>query len=175
MKVRIVSNLLLLGILAIGITAMAADKTAPSASSRFEALKALAGDWVELSADGKPTNKLLSSIRLTSGGTALQETIFPGTDHEMVTMYHVDGSELVLTHYCMLGNQPRMRADAGAEPNRFAFKFIGATNLKSPQEQHMNEATLTILGPDRFQSEWVSCQDGKTCHQVKFDLARKTK
>jgi hypothetical protein len=93
----------------------------------------------------------------------------------MVTMYHLDGDDLVLTHYCKLGNQPRMRAEPAKEANKIEFKFIGSTNLKSEDEQHMHQATLTIDGKDHFKTEWVSCKDGKTCHQVGFDLVRKQK
>jgi hypothetical protein len=151
------------------------EKAAPVALQQFEALKKLAGDWVEMGKDGKPTDKVVSSIRVTAAGSALQETIFPGSDHEMVTMYHLDGDHLVLTHYCMLGNQPRLRAEPGTEANKIAFKFIGATNLKSTTEHHMREATFTITGPDRFQAEWASSKDGKPCHQVTLDLVRKQK
>ena len=28
----------------------------------------------------------------------------------MATLYHLDGDQLMLTHYCSAGNQPRMRA-----------------------------------------------------------------
>jgi hypothetical protein len=175
MKFPAASTLVVIALLAAGALAKADEKTVPAALQQFEALKKLAGDWVEIGKDGKATDKLVSSIRVTSAGSAVQEILFPGSDHEMVTMYHLDGADLVLTHYCALGNQPRMRAEPGTETNKIAFKFIGATNLKSADEQHMNEATLTIAGTNRLQAEWVSCKEGKTCHQVKFDLVRKQK
>jgi hypothetical protein len=175
MKARIVSLTLVLALSAVTATVNADDKTNTAASQRFEALKGLAGDWVEIGKDGKPTDKVVSSIRVTSAGSTVQETLFPGSDHEMVTMYHLDGAELVLTHYCMLGNQPRMRAEAGDDVKKIVFKFIGGTNLKSEDEQHMHQATLTIKGKDRFEAEWIACKDGKACHEVRFDLARKQK
>ena len=55
---------------------------------------------------------LVARYAVTAAGSAVVETVFPGTEHEMVTVYHADGSDLVLTHYCMEGNQPRMRAKA---------------------------------------------------------------
>jgi hypothetical protein len=114
-------------------------------------------------------------MRVTSGGSTVQETLFPGTEHEMVTMYHLDGADLILTHYCMLGNQPRMRAEPGKDANTIVFQFVGGTNLKSTDDHHMHQATLNLDGKDRFKAEWVSCKDGKTCHQVQFDLVRKQK
>jgi hypothetical protein len=175
MKIGTVSLLLVTALVAALASARADDKAAPAAGQRFEALKGLAGDWVEIDKDGKPTDKLVSSIRVTSAGSTVQETLFPGSDHEMVTMYHLDGADLVLTHYCMLGNQPRLRAEPGKDVNRITFKFIGGTNLKSDADHHMNQATLTLEGKDRFKAEWVSCKDGKPCHQVSFDLVRKPK
>jgi hypothetical protein len=175
MKIRIAFLLLATVHAAVAASSRADEKAAPANVQRFEALKKLAGDWVEVGADGKPTDKVVSSIRVTSAGSAIQETLFPGGDHEMVTMYYLDGGDLLLTHYCALGNQPRMRADPGGDVNRIAFKFIDGTNLKSSDDHHMNHATLTIAGEDRFQAEWVSCKDGKTCHQVSFDLVRKSK
>jgi len=173
MKIRTGYSLLAVALLALIAPAKADEKTASTALQQFEALKELAGDWVEIGKDGKPTDKLVSSIRVTSAGSAIEETLFPGGDHEMVTMYFLDGDKLLLTHYCALGNQPQMRAEPGGDANRIEFKFVGRTNLKSADEHHMNAATLTLAGPDRYQAEWVSCKEGKTCHQVKFDLTRK--
>jgi hypothetical protein len=167
--------MLVVALFALQVAVRAGDKGTPAKSPQFEALKALAGDWVEIGKDGKPTDKLVSSIRVTAAGSAIQETLFPGTDHEMVTMYHLDGEALVLTHYCMLGNQPRMRAEPGKDANKIEFKFAGGTNLKSNDDQHMHQATLTIDGKDRFKAVWASCKDGKTCHEVTLDLVRKQK
>jgi hypothetical protein len=162
-------------LLAVALSARAEPQAAPVSAQRFEALKKLAGDWIEVGKDGKPTGKLISSIRVTSAGTAVHETLFPGSDHEMITMYHLDGPDLVLTHYCALGNQPRMRAEAGNDVNKIAFKFVSGTNLKSNDDHHMHEATLTLVDKDHFTAEWVSCKEGKGCHHVRLDLVRKEK
>jgi hypothetical protein len=175
MNIRTVFALLVIALIGAAGSARAEEKAAPATSPRFEALKKLAGDWVEVDKDGKPMDKVVSSFRVTSAGSALQETIFPGTDHEMLTIYHMDGADLVLTHYCVLGNQPRLRAEPGKELNRFVFKFVSSTNLPSPNDHHMDHATFTIEGPDRFKAEWESCQDGKPCHHVAMVLARKQK
>src|SRR6516162_1634915 len=175
MKAQMVSLALVLTVSAVTASVNADDKTGKGASQRFEALKGLAGDWVEVDKDGKPTDKVVSSIRVTSGGNTVQETLFPGSDKEMVTMYHLDGADLVLTHYCMLGNQPRMRAQTGKDVKKIVFKFIGGTNLKSDDDTHMHQATLTIKSKDRLEAEWVACKDGKACHEVKLELARKQK
>ena len=52
----------------------------------------------------------------------LVETIFPGSEHEMITVIHPDGDDLALTHYCMLGNQPQMKAAGKGEGNKVEFK-----------------------------------------------------
>jgi hypothetical protein len=174
MTIRAAMSMLVIAAGAI-VAARAEEKSTSIAAKQFVALKGLAGDWVEVGKDGKPTDKVVSSIRVTAGGTAVQETLMPGTDHEMVTLYNIDGADLILTHYCMLGNQPRMRAEAGGDASTIAFKFVAAGNLKSTDEQHMHEATLTIAGKDRFQAVWVGNKDGKACHEVKFDLVRKPK
>ncbi len=173
MKFRTLSTLLLGLALALPTLAGAAEPASSAGAARFEALKKLAGDWVQMGPDGKPGETLASSIRVTAGGTVIQETLFPGTDHEMVTLYHLDGASLMLTHYCSLGNQPRMRAVPGADPAKIAFKFVDGTNLGSQEEMHMAEATFQILGPNRFKAVWTANKAGKPCHTTDIDLVRK--
>jgi hypothetical protein len=72
----------------------------------LERLKKLAGTWVAADKDGKPTDQVVSVIKVTSAGSAVQETLFPGQPHEMVSIYYRVGADLVMTHYCALGNQP---------------------------------------------------------------------
>jgi hypothetical protein len=175
MMLRTACPLLVIALFIVGDSAPAAEKSAPVNVQRFEALKQLAGDWVKVGKDGKPTGPVISSIRVTSGGSAVEETMFPGSDHEMVTMYHLDGKDLVLTHYCSLGNQPHLRAEPGPDVHKIVFMFVSCTNLKSKDDHHINGATLTLEDKDHFKAEWVSCKDGKPCHQVNLDLVRKQK
>ena len=74
----------------------AGKKAAPGLHPGFEKLKKLAGTWVEADKDGKPTDKVYSVIKVTSGGSVVHETIFPGTPMEMVSVYNLDGGDLVL-------------------------------------------------------------------------------
>jgi len=149
------------------------DEGKKKGSAGLEALKTLAGEWVALGEDGKPTEKTALRIRVTAAGSAVHETVLPGTEHEMVTLYHMDGNDLVLTHYCMLGNQPRMKAvDANATKN-LVFKCAGGTNMKSENDEHMHEAHISILGKDRIKTRWREFKDGKEVFVASFNLVRK--
>src|SRR5277367_5888702 len=77
----------------------------------LEKMKKLAGTWVAADKDGKPTDQVVSVIKVTAGGSAVHETLFPGQPMEMMSVYTADGPDLLMTHYCVLGNQPRMKAD----------------------------------------------------------------
>src|SRR5579862_542550 len=71
-----------------------ADDTKKSpAENNLEKLKKLAGTWAEADKDGKPTDTIVSVYKITSGGSAVHETIFPGQPMEMVSVYHLNGSD----------------------------------------------------------------------------------
>lgn len=159
-------------ILALAAAAAAGQaKTANADGSEkqaaFEQFKRLAGEWV-----GTGTGMTIS-FKLTSGGTAVIETDGPGTDQEMVTVIHPDGDSLLLTHYCMLGNQPQMKAPGTADGNKVIFKFVRATNLKSEKDPHMHDVTYTFVDADTLKAEWTFYQDGKPGGQATFELKRK--
>jgi hypothetical protein len=71
----------------------------------------------------------------------------------MLTLFHRDGEELLLTHYCVAGNQPRLIASAIGE-DELSFSFRDATHLPAPEQGHMHECRLRFEGPDRFTSQW---------------------
>jgi len=132
----------------------------PEANPAFEKLKKLAGTWVVADKDGKPTDQVASVIKVTAGGSAIHETLFPGQQMEMISVYTVDGKDLVMTHYCMLGNQPRMKADPNSPPNKIVFKFAGGSNLDPKKDRHMHEATLTIVDNDHIELAPVGWENG---------------
>ena len=81
--------------------------------ARFDFLQRLAGDWVVDAGQGE-TSGALFECRVTAGGTAIQEREFIGTPMEMMPVYHMEGRDLVATHYCMLGNQPHVTSTSTA-------------------------------------------------------------
>jgi hypothetical protein len=145
---------------------------ATPANPGLERIKGLVGSWVEADKDGRPTDKVVSVFRLTAGGSAVHETIFPGQPQEMISVYHQDGADLVMTHYCVLGNQPRMKADPKAPSNQIRWTFAGGTNLNPAKDAHMHEATLTFVDTDHIELAGVAWVDGKPapdhCGQMKL-------
>ena len=90
------------------------------------------GDWDGhvTSPDGPPARV---EFRLAGNGSALVERLFPGTDHEMVSIYHLVGSDLVLTHYCAMANQPRMKLVAGGTGRATSSSTSRAATTSTPR------------------------------------------
>jgi len=155
--------------LALGIFAMQARSQATAARG-FDRLKTLVGVWGATPGDGKT---FTSTIRLVSNGTALEEA-FDAEEHvQMVTLYTADGDRVALTHFCSMGNQPRMETPAVThDSNEFAFAFTGATNLASLDDMHMHQMTLKIEDSDHFSETWTMHANGKEQTET-FHFTRK--
>jgi hypothetical protein len=132
----------------------------------LEKMKTLVGTWVAADKDGQPTDSVVSVIKLTAGGSAVHETIFPGQPHEMVSLYTVDGSDLVMTHYCVLGNQPRMKAATDSPANQIRFEFAGGANLDPKKDKHMHAATLTLVDTDHIEIEGTGWENGAPAKEM---------
>lgn len=91
---------------------------------------------------------------------------------DMISMFHMDGSRLLLTHYCAVGNQPRMQASVSPDGKTFTFTYVDATNLASPEAGHMQRMILTLLDENHHTEEWVFADHGRE-QKVVFDLHRK--
>jgi hypothetical protein len=96
----------------------------------------------------------------------------PQNEPEMVTMFHLDGPVLMVTHYCSAGNQPRMVAGPSKDPKVIAFTFKDVTNLSSPTAGHMRGLVLTMVDKDHHTEQWTFRQDGKDQTDT-FTFARK--
>jgi hypothetical protein len=139
---------------------------APATNAGLEKMKKLAGTWLAVDKDGKATDQVVSVIRVTAGGSAVHETLFPGQPHEMISVYTADGPDLVMTHYCVLGNQPRMKADPNSPPNQIVFRFVGGTNLNVAKDKHMHEAVLTFVGDDRIEVNGTGWENGAPAKEM---------
>jgi hypothetical protein len=170
-------SVLVVLLFSVGAVVATAGPAGPAGTpfAAFELFRALAGEWVAAD-DGEMYKKgdVVARYAVTASGTAVVETVFPGSPHEMVTVYHPDGADLVLTHFCMEGNQPRMRArqPKGA---RFEFTFDGGANIDPGRDRHMHSAWLEILGADEIRNEWTEHAEGKTVLVVRSHLVRKAR
>ena len=118
----------------------------------FAKLKSLAGDWEGKTPDGKTVR---ASYKVVSMGSAVVETLNPPGEMDMVTVYHADGDEIMMTHYCAAGNQPRMRsAKSSGDSKTIIFSYVDATNLSGPSEGHMIGLDITFEDADHFAQKW---------------------
>jgi hypothetical protein len=170
------------GILA-GAVAAAGDEKATStgvdAKAAFAKIKTLVGEWEsdisgEHAKAGGQHEKAVVTYRLTGAGSALVETQFPGTGHEMVSMYHLDGDDLRMTHYCAAGNQPRMKLDrASSGPDHLVFRFDGGSNLDVQKDHHIHGLEITFQKDGHVTSAWEGYSDGKSAGITAFAMTRK--
>src|SRR5436190_11372841 len=143
-----------------------ADQQASEAA--FARLKTLVGRW-QSQGDGK--NAL--TYELIAGGTALLERDFSPDRPDMVTLYHLDGNRLLLTHYCMAGNQPRMQLRAfDAATGEAKFELVDATNLPNPAAGHMHSVAFRFLSADEIVTEWQFYENGRAKMTEKTKFAR---
>ena len=137
----------------------------------FGSLASLVGEWQGKDPEGKP---MTASYQWTGSGTTLVETMTKAQKPMMMTMYHADKSGLMLTHYCKLGNQPRMRADRlEGNAKTLVFNFVDITNLALPTDPHMHKVSFTFQDQDHFTQEWMLSKDGKELpHRFEYTRAK---
>ncbi len=166
-------NLLLIAAAVLSASASYATdaKTQPAidTAAAFSRLKTLVGEWQADTNMGKVT----VSYELIAGGTALVERESGEHVPAMMTVYHFDGKRLMLTHYCMAGNQPRMLA-TGFDPatGKLQFRFLDATNLSSPAAGHMHNADIRIVDNNHLQAAWQFYENGQLKQSESWDYTR---
>lgn len=142
------------------------------AQKAFATLKTLPGTWEGKGMEGADSNMPVRvDFKITGGGSAIMSEIQGHAD--MISMFHMDGDRLLMTHYCAVGNQPRMQASSSPDGKTLTFNFVDATNLSSPDLAHMHKMILTVLDENHHREEWVLVDHGKE-HKAVFDLHRKS-
>jgi hypothetical protein len=145
-----------------------------TAKAAFEKLKGLNGEWrgtVDQKGSGP---EIAVQYRTTSNGTVVMESLFAGTDHEMVTLYHLEGEKLVLIHYCAMGNQPKMAMTKASTAEKLEFDFVGGANIEPKSDTHMHSARIEFESADAITGEWDTFKGGKKTGSHKFFLTRKS-
>ena len=136
----------------------------------FEQMKTLIGTWqgTRKAYDGEET--ITARYVLTAKDSAVMEKLFPGTPKEMLSIYTQDGHTLVMTHYCMLGNQPRMKTHGQAPSNTITLTYFDGTGMRSMDDIHMHELTITFMDENHMTHHWTLFDKGqkKVTHTFMF-------
>ena len=135
--------------------------TAEDAEAAYERFKNLAGEWVGKSTKGWTDRETISVIARESAVMIISNfEAHPG--ETMATMIHMDGDRLMLTHYCVARNQPRLEATSIDDDGRsITFTFRDGTNLPSRDTGHMDKAIFRFVDDAHYSSQWTFYQDGQ--------------
>ncbi len=151
----------------VTVSAFSAEQT--ESSKALDQIKALIGSWsgtFQWTGGPNDSGPMNATYYVTGNGSAVVENLLNESTPVMTSVYHLDGGDLRMTHFCGAQNQPRLKArridlDRGA----FDFDFVDATNLRSPDAPHVhgleirlidaNHLTLTFL----FQSGSVESRE----------------
>ena len=169
--------MLTLAALIIVAPAFAGDSTPADV---FGKLKMMEGTWSANAeqTDGEPVEEAAEPLHsqhefsVSGAGSVVMEVMGAGSDHEMINMYHMDGDDLVLTHYCAGGNQPTMMLDtAMLSAGKTHFAFTGGTNM-NPGDPHIHSVTWDWQEDDSVVADWTSWAAGSQQAVMEFVLTR---
>lgn len=156
-----------------GVKAAGPESVVYDAASAFEFLKTLTGNWERAGGDhdhGGDSHAVI--FKTTAAGSSVMETIFPGEAMEMISMYHMDGDNLLLTHYCALQNAPILKFEKSDKPGEIKFIFHDGTNFDPKVDAHVHEGVMRIKDANTLESAFVSYSAGKPDQKPSGTLKR---
>lgn len=128
------------------------------AADVFALLQTLVGAWQGRTAAGRSFHV---EYRLVAGGSVLVETWTMSSTRTSMTVYHMDGANLLATHYCPQGNQPRLQYRAENTSARFHFAFRDATNLPDSNAAHQHSFWIELHADGGFTRNETYVENGE--------------
>jgi hypothetical protein len=134
--------------------------TSEQALAAYDRLKAMDGSWTGTSTKGWTETV---TYRVIARESCVLETSFDAHPNEtMLTLFHLHEGALLLTHYCVAKNQPRLKATAASsDGGTVEFTFLDATGIPSRDAGHMDRLVITFEAPDQVRKQWYWYSAGK--------------
>ncbi len=171
------SRALLVALAAVSTLALAPGEEPISvpperAALAFERYKAMAGRWAGESSAGWKDEVRFETIARDS--VVMKTSLFDAHPGEtMVTMLHMHEGQLMLTHYCVAGNQPRLVAtEINADASELTFTYRDGTGLASRDQGHMDKAVIHFGEDGSYRTRWTWFQDGAESWMEEIRLDR---
>jgi hypothetical protein len=165
---------LLAGIVCLCMVGDSEAKEDASAAALAQ-LRGLAGEWqgsFEWSGARTASGNINATYYETGNGSAVVENLAVSGVPSMTSVYHLDGSDLRITHYCAAQNQPRLKArQIDIAKGVLDFEFLDATNLRSPDAPHVYGVEMRLLNADHITLAFLFEGDGKRSKEF-IDLKR---
>lgn len=142
-------------------------------SDSFKFLKSLAGSWkgTHFFKETGKKSTIKTRYRVTAGGSAIEETIFPGTPFEMVSMYTQQKDKVHMTHYCVMGTQPHL-VEKESSANQIKLAFDKKVKMPSSKDGVMGNITITLRDPKHMVQQCEMIKKGKVVHTETFEYTR---
>jgi hypothetical protein len=153
------------------------------AASAMAFLTTTAGEWEpatggqrEHGGAAAPTGSAANivAVKTKAAGSAVVHTYRAGTPGEMETVFHMDGDQLLLTHYCALQNAPILRFEKSDKPGELKFVFQGGTNFDPKIDAHLHESTFQITDRDTVEQRSTVFANGAATPELKSVLHRRS-
>ncbi len=145
------------------------------ASAALTQLRGLAGEWegsYVWSGARTATGTMNVTYYETGNGSAVVENLTVDGVPSMTSVYHLDGADLRMTHYCGAQNQPRLRARTiDLAKGILDFDFVDATNLRSPDAPHVYGVEMRLLTFDHIALSFLFAAGDKRSKEF-IDLKR---
>jgi hypothetical protein len=140
-----------------------------SAAAVFERLRSLAGEWegsYKWTGARQGEGKMNATYSVTGNGSAIVETLTVDATPSMTSVYHTDGPDLRMTHYCAARNQPRLKAtriDGGRKS--VEFSLVDITNLPTPGAPHVQGFEIRFLDTDELALTFTFTNEGVASYE----------
>lgn len=166
-------------VLVLGFLALRASGVEQSkAAKALEEIKSLAGDWAgtaEWTGARSGAYPMNASYYVTGNGSALVENLIAEGSPVMTSVYHLDGADLRMTHFCGAQNQPRFKANQmDLASGVINFAFVDITNLRSPDAPHVHGMEMRLIDPNHIVVTFLF-QNGNKESRERIDLKRSNK
>ncbi len=83
--------------------------------------------------------------------------MFPDAPAPIITsVYHLDGANLRVTHFCAAQNQPRLKATlVDLTQGVIKFSLVDVTNLRSPDAGYVHGLQVQLLDPNHITLDFL--------------------
>jgi hypothetical protein len=130
----------------------AADESAGARA--LNQLGSLAGNWegtFEWTGARSGTGTMKATYYTTGNGSAVVENLIIQNATVMTSVYHLDGADLRMTHFCGAKNQPRLKArQLDLAKGIIDFDFVDITNLPTPDSPHVRGLEMRLIDPNHL-------------------------